>query len=303
VLHLDRSRQLKAKAWALIGHFALAAAMASFLLVNTEDQGSLGFLSLRMATGLPFLAILAYTYLNWPAWSEVFPGESAHGKWRSAYLYAGQLAVAVLAYHEAAPAWILAFWAFQALASLAWGLRKDSHAWLRSSLILVGLCLCRGIGANLVGRSELIAPLNILAVPVAVVLILAGYILLRKRLQGEATVDMDDFMAGLNRLPWLAVQAVLLFGFIWVEDSGTRLTVWLSLYGLGMVTLGFLFQERLARLVGLGMLTACILKLFLYDLRGLSGLPRVLSFIVLGLVLVVVSFTYTRFKERLEGLL
>ena len=99
------------------------------------------------------------------------------------------------------------------------------------------------------------------------------------------------------------MDGFVLFAFIWVEVSGTALTVWLSAYGLGMVSLGFLLKERMARLTGLGMLSACIMKLFLYDLRGLSGLPRVLSFIVLGGVLIAVSYTYTRFKERLEKLL
>jgi uncharacterized membrane protein len=35
-----------------------------------------------------------------------------------------------------------------------------------------------------------------------------------------------------------------------------------------------------------GLLGVCILKLFLYDLRFLDTLPRILSFIVLGLILV-----------------
>jgi len=81
------------------------------------------------------------------------------------------------------------------------------------------------------------------------------------------------------------------------------LTVWLSAEGLAIVGLGFLAKERLSRLTGLLMLSFCILKLFIYDLRDLTGLARIGSFIVLGLVLIAVSFAYTRFKERLQEIL
>ncbi len=70
-----------------------------------------------------------------------------------------------------------------------------------------------------------------------------------------------------------------------------------------MITLGLQARERFARLFGLLLLSFCVLKIFLYDLRGLTGLPRIFSFVVLGLVLIAVSFGYTRFKERLKELL
>ena len=48
------------------------------------------------------------------------------------------------------------------------------------------------------------------------------------------------------------------------------------------------------------LLLFCILKLFIYDLSYLETLPRIFSFIVLGLLLVGVSWLYTRFRERIE---
>jgi uncharacterized membrane protein len=104
-------------------------------------------------------------------------------------------------------------------------------------------------------------------------------------------------------MPWFLLQAALLFAFIWMEAAGKSLTMWLTIYGFAMVGLGFLFRERTSRLLGLGVLSACTLKLFLWDLRGLQGLARVGSFIVLGIVLIAVSFVYTRFKERMGRLL
>jgi uncharacterized membrane protein len=48
------------------------------------------------------------------------------------------------------------------------------------------------------------------------------------------------------------------------------------------------------------MLLFCILKLFVYDLSFLDTLPRIFSFIALGLILVGVSWIYTRFRERVQ---
>ena len=54
------------------------------------------------------------------------------------------------------------------------------------------------------------------------------------------------------------------------------------------------------RLSGLSLFLVCILKLFLYDLRQLETFYRIVSFIVLGLILVSVSWIYTRFRSGIE---
>ena len=54
------------------------------------------------------------------------------------------------------------------------------------------------------------------------------------------------------------------------------------------------------RLGGLALLLFCILKLFLYDLSFLETVPRICSFMVLGVILVGVSWIYTRFRERVQ---
>ena len=51
------------------------------------------------------------------------------------------------------------------------------------------------------------------------------------------------------------------------------------------------------------LLLGCILKLFVWDLRHLETLPRICSFIVLGVILLGVSWIYTRFRERVAKFL
>jgi len=302
VLFLERQRAVKRGAWWYLGHLWLGAGYVHFLGVNLLQTGEWAAISLRLMTSLPMLGLLVYTYLTWvPA-----PEEEERGPWvRVGYFYGLQLAVALVLLYECPRAWVVALWALQALVSLIRGLRKQEAHWRRAALILAMATLVRALGVNLYLRDTFQEfRLNWVVLPLAVVFLLVGYVLLNRQRGRDDTDHLQQALgAGTSRFPWFAAQALLLFGFIWVEVSGTALTVWLSCFGLCMVGMGFFLKERVARLTGLGILSACILKLFFYDLRGLSGLPRVLSFSVLGVVLIVVSYTYTRFKERVETLL
>jgi uncharacterized membrane protein len=73
--------------------------------------------------------------------------------------------------------------------------------------------------------------------------------------------------------------------------------------GIGLLALGLPVRERVMRLSGLGLLFLCILKLFMYDLSELEALARILSFVGLGLVLLGVSWAYTRCQEQIKRLL
>jgi uncharacterized membrane protein len=95
----------------------------------------------------------------------------------------------------------------------------------------------------------------------------------------------------------------LLSALLYGSVSGGLLTVSWGLQGLGLLTAGFSLRERVLRLQGLALLLICILKLFLYDLRNLETLYRILSFMALGLILLGVSWIYTRFREKVKRLL
>jgi len=66
---------------------------------------------------------------------------------------------------------------------------------------------------------------------------------------------------------------------------------------------GLVGRERILRLSGLALLLACILKLFVYDLRELEALARIMSFVMLGLSLLAISWTYTRYREQIRKFL
>ncbi|HEV3332803.1 MAG TPA: DUF2339 domain-containing protein [Bryobacteraceae bacterium] len=100
---------------------------------------------------------------------------------------------------------------------------------------------------------------------------------------------------------YYSLLAITLTGLLlYYNISGSMLTVAWGIQGAALLASGFPLRDRVLRLSGLALLLSCILKLFVWDLRHLETLPRILSFIVLGLILLAVSWVYTRYRERVS---
>jgi uncharacterized membrane protein len=78
------------------------------------------------------------------------------------------------------------------------------------------------------------------------------------------------------------------------------LTVAWGIEGAVLLAAGFPLRDRIMRLSGLALFLICIGKLLLYDLRELETLYRIVSFFVLGVILVGVSWLYTRFRGLIQ---
>jgi uncharacterized membrane protein len=68
--------------------------------------------------------------------------------------------------------------------------------------------------------------------------------------------------------------------------------------GLGLLALGIVRQWQVARMAALACLVAAVLKVFLVDLSALEGLTRALSFVGLGMALLLIGFVYQRLIAR-----
>jgi uncharacterized membrane protein len=75
-----------------------------------------------------------------------------------------------------------------------------------------------------------------------------------------------------------------------------------TLSGLAVLWIGLRERLRALRLAGFGLLTIATLKVFLYDLSTLSSAWRVMSFIVLGLLLLLAALAYQRARRSEGGL-
>ncbi|TMP67335.1 DUF2339 domain-containing protein [Pseudoalteromonas sp. S1609] len=95
-------------------------------------------------------------------------------------------------------------------------------------------------------------------------------------------------------------------GFIYLDKATSDAelysysVIWLLLGAL-VVIAGHLKQQRLLQNVGLGILGAVIVKVFLIDMANLTGLLKALSFIGLGLSLVGLSWLFQKLRERIHS--
>lgn len=228
------------------------------------------------------------------------------------------------------PAWVLEPGALLALgiAAVQWGLWYRSrqndlaswHCWTAAGTIatlipwqapeqqlalwgLFGIALAAG--GRILGSRDLrwqTAVLGVVALlwslgnsdPLWQDAVAAGFLavaLLLERREGEGGACRKGYSIALA----LMVAATILDG-----ASGGMMTLSLSLEGIVLLAAGFMARERMLRLSGLTLLLLCIGKAFVYDLRNLETMYRILSFIGLGAGLLIVSWIYTRFREELK---
>ena len=77
-------------------------------------------------------------------------------------------------------------------------------------------------------------------------------------------------------------------------------TIVLAFEAILAVAAGLYLVRRPIRLGGIALFLFSILKVFVYDLSELDTLPRIFSFIVLGLLLISASWGYTKYREQLQ---
>jgi len=91
---------------------------------------------------------------------------------------------------------------------------------------------------------------------------------------------------------------------IWRETTaGGYLTAAWAVEALVVFILAVLLNERVYRLLGMALLLVCTAKIVSLDVWQLHTPERIIAFIVLGAVLVLVSFFYTRYRESWRRIL
>jgi uncharacterized membrane protein len=111
----------------------------------------------------------------------------------------------------------------------------------------------------------------------------------------------------VGAIGFVYLGSVLIIDTIGADEAGEAREIgqaWLSAFwaatGLGAVIVGMARRSVNVRLGGLALLALVIGKVWTYDLAELEELPRALSFVALGLLLLVSAFAYQRFKPE-EG--
>ena len=106
---------------------------------------------------------------------------------------------------------------------------------------------------------------------------------------------------------YLNVLALLLWltmarSFLWqagVEDFDAGFSVSLSIAGFVQMALGMRLHQKVLRIISLSTFGIVLLKLILKDLWAMPTIGKIIVFIILGLILLILSFLYQKLKDVL----
>jgi hypothetical protein len=132
---------------------------------------------------------------------------------------------------------------------------------------------------------------------IAIVLLPASLRLARKiASEPMITEDIRKVMTG----------AAMATAWLWVTrwtiqvHGNAGLTVAWSTFALITFATGLILRERIYRLSGFAILGLAVGRIFLFDVWRLETLYRILSFLVLGVVLLLLGFIYNRYADRIR---
>ena len=76
----------------------------------------------------------------------------------------------------------------------------------------------------------------------------------------------------------------------------------MAIYALFLVTLGVATKTAINRVLGLGLMALVVVKLYISDVWELGYLFKIVAFIGLGVLLISMSYLYSRFRPVIEKL-
>lgn len=215
--------------------------------------------------------------------------------------------------------WITIFWAVQAAVLLWMGTRLQRKMLVAGAYILLLLSICKFLlydygtvfhfsayQGHIYGSYTYLITERIIT---SLVLLLAtGWFAVSAR-RNEITLMSK---AGKD-VPYIAaVNGIVLFIILNIETASffydyllaarfAAISVLWAVFSILMVVAGFRSNSVVLRKASLGLFAATIIKVFLFDMSNISTPYRIISFIILGLMLVGTSYLYYKFREKFEG--
>src|SRR5690606_15831548 len=149
-----------------------------------------------------------------------------------------------------------------------------------------------------------------------------GYVLVRYVLFGMIAFGVyslfkyikQEFMNPLNKtIKFLAEFAfyVSVLCFLsnelitWLDLAGNKsvfklgLSILWGVYSLFLIYLGIFKRRKYIRIAAIILFAITLLKLIYYDISDMNTLSRIIVFISLGILLLIISFLYNKFKDKI----
>ena len=210
--------------------------------------------------------------------------------------------------------WDIVAWAALALLfiGISWAAQRD--VFLHHSVIVAFLVFLRGLPFQFVAGSHFNFPGNpepwvyVAAAAALLFLGLAFAFPLRERFATQRSKsspanDLSVNLSALLRRPeqiYFFLPMMLVTILILNEVSEGRVTIGWGIEAVVAFLFALIVGERSFRLASLGLLLVCVAKIVVLDVWRQERSDRFITFIILGVALLLVSYLYTRYSEAIR---
>ena len=84
--------------------------------------------------------------------------------------------------------------------------------------------------------------------------------------------------------------------------QSTAISILMAVYALLLIGAGVASRTVINRVLGLGLIGLVVVKLYIYDVWLLVRIYRIVAFAALGALLLITSYLYSRYREKIEVL-
>jgi uncharacterized membrane protein len=210
--------------------------------------------------------------------------------------------------------WVIVAWAALALLfiGVSWAARRG--VFLHHSVIVAFLVFFRGLSFQIIVGGHLNFPGNLDRwgyVAIAAALLFLGQAFafpLRERFAtqnsrsssaNDLSVNLSDFLRRPEQI-YFFLPMILVTILIFNKVSEGRVTIGWGIEAVAAFLFALIVAERSFRLAGLGLLLVCVAKIVVLDVWRQERSDRFITFIILGVALLLVSYLYTRYSEAIR---
>jgi hypothetical protein len=301
---LRKTRQLRFQAY-----LAFAASFGRIFFANLAAGNPGEFWGPRIYTVLPLALIFFFVYAQLET-GDKDTNDDRRLRFDGLICYLGTASVAAVLYFQLANDWLVTAWAGVVFVLFGVALLLDRSIFLHQSILLtLGTCV-RGIMYNLFGASyfsgrDWTGRYFVLGSAVAVLLACLPFAF-RLRDRNKEQTHSIRWLGVLVRHPeqfMFFAPVLLLTLMLALKMRAGMVTVAWGIDGVLIVLLALAVNERSFRLTGLILLLVCVGKIMVRDAWGLAPRDRYVTFIILGVALLLVSFLYSRYRETIRQFL
>ena len=287
--------------------FVVAFARIFFANLTAGEPGQ--FWGSRLYTIFPLVLIFFFVYAQLPANEQnVARDRRLHFDLLLAYL--GTATIVALFYFQFNPEWVVTSYAAVTFLLFGTALALDRPIFLHQGILLSLGTFARGMAHNLFGAGyfgEGDWKGRYIVVGSAAAILLANlFFAFRLRARYKASPSASRivkaamaFVSHPEQLQFF-LSVILLTTMLALKMRAGMVTVSWGIEGVLIILLALAVNERSFRLTGLGLLLLCVVKVVAMDAWGLQPRDRYITFIIVGVALLLVSFLYNRYRETIR---